>query len=194
WVRTGLMEAVLHDEQALAAVLYSLIETPESRENDETRFATKDRHLKKSRKDLHLELGMRLGDAVAGAVDTLLLRYVMVRFLESYHPEAMQGLLKSEEVLQSGKGGRKKAPSEGSKDGKGEFLPFGGGPFVVVSFSDTELELARQLTEPLGIDVSKARKKAKGKDERQPDLFAFEDEMALARTVLSEEEKRASRL
>ena len=35
---------------------------------------------------------MRLGDAVAGAVDTLLLRYVMVRFLESYHPEAMPGL------------------------------------------------------------------------------------------------------
>ena len=58
----------------------------------------------------------------------------------------------------------------------------------MVSFSDTELELARQLTEPLGIDVSKARKKAKGKDERQPDLFAFEDEAALAETVLSEEE------
>ena len=39
---------------------------------------------------------MRLGDAVAGAVDTLLLRYVMVRFLESYHPEAMQGLKSAE--------------------------------------------------------------------------------------------------
>ena len=93
WVRTGLMEAVLDDEQALASVLYFLIETPESRETGDTRFVTQDRHLKKSREDLHLEIGMRLGDAVAGAVDTLLLRYVMVRFLESYHPEAMQGLL-----------------------------------------------------------------------------------------------------
>jgi hypothetical protein len=194
WVRTGLMEAVLDDEQALASVLYFLIETPESRETGDTRFATQDRHLKKSREELHLELGMRLGDAVAGAVDTLLLRYVMVRFLEAYHPEAMQGLLKSEEVLQSGKGGRKVAPSASSKGGQGELLPFGGAPVAVVSFSDTELELARQLTEPLGIDVSKVRKKAKGRDERQPDLFAFEDEEAFARTVLSEEEKRASRL
>jgi hypothetical protein len=194
WVRTGLMEAVLDDEQALASVLYFLIETPESRETGDTHFATQDRHLKKSREDLHLEIGMRLGDALAGAVDTLLLRYVMVRFLEAYHPEAMQGLLKSEEVLQSGKGGRKVAPSASSKGGQGELLPFGGAPVAVVSFSDTELELARQLTEPLGIDVSKARKKVKGKDERQPDLFAFEDEAALARTVLSEEEKRASRL
>ena len=63
-----------------------------------------------------------------------------------------------------------------------------------MSFSDNELELARQFTEPLGIDVSKARKKAKGKDGRQPEPFAFEDEMALTKTVLSEEEKRASRL
>jgi hypothetical protein len=194
WVRTGLMDAVLHGEQALASVLYFLIETPESRETGATRFATKDRHLKMSREGLHLEIGMRLGDAIAGAVDTLLLRYVMVRFLEAYHPEAMQGLLKSEEILQSGKGGRKIAPSERSKEGKGELLPFGGGPVAVVSFSDTELELARQLTEPLGIDVSKARKKTKGKDERELDLFAFEDEAALAETVLSEEGKRASRL
>ena len=123
WVRTGLMEAVLDDEQALASVLYFLIETPESRETGETRFATQDRHLKKSREDLHLEVGMRLGDAIAGAVDTLLLRYVMVRFLESYHPEAMQGLLKSAEgPRQSGKW---PAPPEGSKDVKGELLPLG---------------------------------------------------------------------
>ena len=173
WVRTGLMEAVLDDEQALASVLYFLIETPESRETGETRFVTKDQHLKKSREDLHLEIGMRLGDAIAGAVDTLLLRYVMVRFLEAYHPEAMQGLLKSEEVLQSGKGGRKVASRERSKEGKDEFFPFGGAPVTVVSFSDTELELARQLTEPLSIDVSKARKKAKGKDERELDLLRF---------------------
>ena len=138
WVRTGLMDAVLDDEQALASVLYFLIETPESHETGETRFATQDRYLKKSREDLHLELRMRLGDAVAGAVDTLLLRYMMVRFLESYHPEAMQGLLKSAAILQSGKGG----------------------PVAAVPFSDTELELARHLTEPLGIDVSQAKKKA----------------------------------
>jgi hypothetical protein len=194
WVRTGLMEAVLDDKQALASVLYFLIETPESRETGDTRFATQDRHLKKSRENLHLEIGMRLGDAIAGAVDTLLLRYVMVRFLEAYHPEAMQGLLKSEEVLQSGKGGRKVASRERSKEGKAEFFPFGGAPVTVVSFSDTELELARQLTEPLSIDVSKARKKAKGKDERELDLFAFEDEAALAKTVLLEEAKRAARL
>ena len=161
WVRTGLMEAVLDDEQALASVLYFLIETPASRETGETRFAMQDRHLKKSREDLHLEVGMRLGDAIAGAVDTLLLRYVMVRFLESYHPEAMQGHSNLQRVLQSGKGGRKKAPPEGSKDVKGELLPFGVAPVAVVSFSDTELELARQLTEPLGIDVSKAREEGK---------------------------------
>ena len=194
WIRTGLMDAVLDDEQVLASVLYFLIETPESRETGDTRFVTQDRHLKKSRQGLHLEIGMRLGDAVAGAVDTLLLRYVMVRFLESYHPEAMPGLRKSAEVLQSRKGGRKKAPPAGSKDGKGEHLPFGDGPVAIVSFSDNELALARQFTEPLGIDVSKARKKAKGKDGRQPEPCAFEDEMALTKTVLSAEEKRASRL
>ena len=62
-----------------------------------------------------------------------------------------------------------------------------------MSFSDNELELARQFTEPLGIDVSKARKKARARTRRQPEPFAFEDEMALTKTVLSEEEKRASR-
>ena len=60
------MEAVLDDEQALASVLYFLIETPESRETGDTRFVTQDRHLKKSREDLHLEIGMRLGDASQG--------------------------------------------------------------------------------------------------------------------------------
>jgi hypothetical protein len=49
WGRTGLMDAVLDDEQALASVLYFLIETPESHETGTTRFATQDRHLKKSR-------------------------------------------------------------------------------------------------------------------------------------------------
>ena len=78
-----------------------------------------------------------------------------------------------------------KAPWAGSKDGKGEHLPFGGGPVAIVSFSDNELALARQFTEPLSIDVSKARKKAKGKDGRQPEPCAFEDEIALTKAVLS---------
>ena len=60
WVRKGLMDAVLDDEQALASVLYFLIEMPESHETGDTRFATKDWHLKKSREDLHLEIACAL--------------------------------------------------------------------------------------------------------------------------------------
>ncbi|HXV83410.1 MAG TPA: hypothetical protein VEG60_26415, partial [Candidatus Binatia bacterium] len=197
FVRKDLMRAVLDNEVVLASVVYYLLETPEARAKGETCFVTADpadRRLKKSLEELHLELGMRLGDAVAGAVDTLLLRYVMIRFLESYHPEAMEGLLKSTELLQRGKGGRKVAPAKGSKDDAGQLAAFGSGAVTTATFTDTELDLARQLTEPLGIDVSKAKKKAKGKDELTGDLFVFEDEATFAQTVLSEEEKRAARL
>src|SRR5262249_22903674 len=82
FVRTELMQAVLDDPRALGAVLYHLLETPQSRESRKTRFVGKDLRPKKSPGDLLLQLGIRLGEAVGGAVDTLLLRYVMVRFLE----------------------------------------------------------------------------------------------------------------
>ena len=127
-----------------------------------------------------------MGDAVGTAVDTLLLRYIMIRFLETYHPEAMEGLLRSRELLIRGKGGK--------KDEKGNLIPFGSSAVRTAAFTDTELELARRLTEPLGIDVSRAKRQARGQDTRTGDLFIFEDESALATTVLSEEQKRQDRL
>ena len=184
--RQELMRAVLEDRRALGAVVYHLLESPEARGAEKTQFVGKDHRLKRTLEELHFEVGVRLGDAVAAAVDTLLLRYVVVRFLEAYHPDAMEGLLKSEEVLKRGKGGRKLATTK-------QMILFGGevGP---VSFSDSELELARMFNDALGVDVSKAKAKSKGADQRQPDLFAFGDEKTVARIVLEEEGKRESRL
>src|SRR5215467_4221660 len=107
------MQAVIRSKKALGEVVFHLLETPQDRKEGETRYTTKDRKLKKNFEELHLEIGMRLGDAVAAAVDTLLLRSVMLRFLEAYHPEALDGLLKSDELLQKGKAGRRVAAQSG---------------------------------------------------------------------------------
>jgi hypothetical protein len=189
-VRQELMRAVLEDKRALAAVVYHLLESPRAGEARGKELATKDYRLKKTLEELHFHLGSRLGDAVGAAVDTLLLRYVMVRFLEAYHPEALEGLLTFAEVLKRGKGGRKVA----TNGKKAQMSLFGSRETIVSSFSETELDLARLFNDALGVDVSKAKAKAKGVDRRQPDLFAFGDEPAIARLVLEEEEKRAMRL
>ncbi len=187
--RQELMRVVLEDKRALGEVVYHLLESPEAK-NGKTEFVGKDHRLKKSVDELHFDVGARLGDAVAAAVDTLLLRYVMVRFLEAYHPEAMEGLLKSEDVLKRGKGGRKVATG----NSKAQIALFGGSEIAIASFSNTELELARMFNDALGVDVSKAKSKSKGADQRQPDLFAFGDEQTVASIVLEEEVKRESRL
>src|SRR5262249_40663067 len=140
----------------------------EGRQTDVTQVVDKAHRLKKTVEELHFDVGIRLGDAVAAAVDTLLLRYIMVRFLEAYHPEAMEGLLRSAEVLKRGKGGRKVTTTKQ--------MIFFGGEVRPASFSHTELELARTFNDALGLDVSKAKVKPKGADQRTPDLFAFGDE------------------
>jgi hypothetical protein len=189
-VREELMRSVLEERQALAAVVYYLLESPDARDSSKTVFVGKGLRLKKTIEELHLEVGVQLGDAVAAAVDTLLLRYVMIRFLEAYHPESMEGLLKSEDMLKQGKGGRK-VRTAGSK---AQMALFGGGGVTISSFSDTELELARAFSDALGIDVSKAKVKPKGADQRQVDLFAFDDEKQVATLILAEEAKREARL
>src|SRR5207247_843307 len=133
---------------------------------NKTRFVSKDLRLKKDLEALHLEIGMRLGDAVAAAVDTLLLRYVMIRFIEAYHPEAMDGLLKSDEVLKRGRGRRKVQAS---------LLAAASGATTSV-FTETELAIAESLGRSLSVDVSKAKRKAKGSDATLFDLWGFDDE------------------
>jgi hypothetical protein len=132
-VREELMRSVLEETQALAAVVYYLLESPDARDSSKTVFVGKALRLKKTIEELHLEVGVQLGDAVAAAVDTLLLRYVMIRFLEAYHPETMEGLLKSEDMLKQGKGGRKVRTA----GNKAQMALFGGGGVTISSFSDT---------------------------------------------------------
>jgi hypothetical protein len=154
-VRRNLMKAVLTDEQARSAVVYHLLETPEAREAadgaggmSETLYVDKrgQKYVpKKTLNELHLELKARLGEAVAAAVDTLLLRYVMVRFLEAYHPDAMKGLLPSGEVLKRGKKRRKEGALGG---GAGEHVAateYDADGARQSKFSDEELELAKLL-------------------------------------------------
>jgi hypothetical protein len=101
--REELMRAVIGDRRSLASVIYHLLESPEDREPVKTRFVDKNRRLKKSLEKSHQELETRLGDAVAEAVDTLLLRYIMIRFLDALHPESSGGLPKSDAALKRGK-------------------------------------------------------------------------------------------
>ncbi|HEX8072835.1 MAG TPA: hypothetical protein VF546_23015 [Pyrinomonadaceae bacterium] len=95
--RRALMQEIVADEGALAALLYQLLETPAARAGRAaTLYADKksarargDRYaLKQPLGRLHLELKARLGDALAAVADALLLRYVVARFLEAYYPEA----------------------------------------------------------------------------------------------------------
>ena len=139
-IRRKLIKAVVDDSGALGVVVYHLLETPEARGSGELKFLDQDQDLKVGLDDLHLELGMKLGDAVAAAVDTLLLRYIVIRFLETYHPEAMAGLLSSDKILRIGKWARKVATTPRSK--KAEQTLFGVEGVSVVEFSASELEAA----------------------------------------------------
>jgi hypothetical protein len=189
-VRVELMQAVIRSKKALGEVVFHLLETPQDRKEGETRYTTKDRKLKKNFEELHLEIGMRLGDAVAAAVDTLLLRSVMLRFLEAYHPEALDGLLKSDELLQKGKAGRRVA----AQSGKPQATLFIGEEAKPVKFSDDELQVAEILSRSLAIDVAKAKRKAKGSDQMLFDIYSFDDPKTGAETFLSEEDKRELKL
>jgi hypothetical protein len=85
-MRRELLSVVVADHKSLGVVVYHLLETPEARECGKLKFVDRKQRLKIGLGDLHLETGARLGDAVAAAVDTLLLRYIVARFLEAYHP------------------------------------------------------------------------------------------------------------
>jgi Alw26I/Eco31I/Esp3I family type II restriction m6 adenine DNA methyltransferase len=193
YVREALMRAVVDDECALAQVIYFLLEEPEARAGGEIRFATEDGRLLKSLKEIFFVAGRHLGDAVAGAVDTLLLRYIMLRFLESYHPEAIVGLRSVRDLLSEGKLIVKTAERQ---DGKLAAIQMRlqDGTVGAATFTDTELKLAEQLTRPLAVDVSRAKRRTKGSDAINLELFAFEDEQALATAVLDEEKKRETHL
>lgn len=88
-MRRKIMAAVVADRGAFGAVVYHLLETPEARQTGKLRFVDNNQKLKVGLGDLHPELGARLGDALTAAVDTLLLRRIVARFLEAYHPDAM---------------------------------------------------------------------------------------------------------
>jgi hypothetical protein len=198
-VRRHLMQEVVNDEQALAAVVYHLLESPEAREGKAaTLYADKTTSrkwvaytLKKSLDELHLELKTRIGDAAAAAVDTLLLRYVMVRFLEAYHPEAMQGLLGSKEMLQKSKRTRRTAVFDGATGKQLAATLYDSEGVRTSKFSQDELDLAQLFSRSLTVDASKARKSRTRKGEiAQGDLYALQN----VEIVLEEEEKREKRL
>src|SRR4030095_5758868 len=189
-VRKELMGEVIRSKKALGEVVYHLLETPQDRKEGKTRYTTKDRKLKKSFEVLHIEVGMRLGDAVAAAGDTLLLRSVMLRFLEAYHPEVMEGLLKSDELLQKGKAGRR----VGAQRGKLQATLFTGEEAKQVKFSEDELQVAEIISRSLAIDVAKAKRKARGSDQMLFDIYGFDDPKTGAETFLSEEDKREQKL
>ena len=188
-MREKLMDAVVLDRRALGAVIFYLLESPESRESDEMRALDRNRNLKLDLEDLHLEFGLRLGEAVASAVDTLLLRYIMVRFIEAYHPGAMNGLLRTDQI---GPFSRKVGNRQGGANA--EKTLFGSSDVAIVDFTPAESEIAEIFSRSLGVDVSKAKKKAKGSDSLLFDIHGWEDETVGAKTLLAEEEKRKRKL
>ncbi len=191
-VREQLMKSVVSNNQALASVVYYLLESPEGRESGKLRFVSENKQLIKDLRELHLELGMRLGDAIAAAVDTLILRYLMVRFLEAYHPDAMKGLLLTEEIVQRGKMAYKQVPTSSINNKQGTL--FSDTVTSVTSFTDLELEVIKIVFgKSLEINLPKARKKAKGED-KQLDIFSLLDEQIGSETILQEEEKRSEKL
>lgn len=190
-VREQLMKSVVSNNRALAAVVYYLLESPEERENGKLRFVNENKELIKELRELHLELGMRLGDAIAAAVDTLILRYLMVRFLEAYHPDAIitKGLLSTKEILRRGKSGFKK-PIDNT-----QATLFSEGEISISSFTPEESKMIEMLFgKTLKIDLLQARKKANRVDKLQLTLFAFQNEEEGTTAILEEEEKRSEKL
>lgn len=188
-IREKLMDAVVLDPSALAAVIFYLLESPELRDSEQMRAVDKHKNLKMDLEEVHLEFGLRLGEAVAAAVDTLLLRYIMVRFIEAYHPGAMRGLLRTNQI---GTFSRKVGTLRGSA--KAEKTLFGSTDVAIVDFTSTESEIAEIFGRSLGVNVSKAKNKAKGSDNLLFDIHGWEDEKAGAGLLLQEEEKRKRKL
>jgi hypothetical protein len=198
-VRRHVMQEVVNDEEALAAVVYHLLESPEAREEKAaTLYADKSAGrkgdaftLKKSLDELHLELKTRLGDAVAATVDTLLLRYVMVRFLEAYHPEAMQSLLGSKEMLKKSKRTRKTAVFDGATGKQLAATLYDSEGVRTSKFSQDELDLAQLFSRSLTVDASRARtSRTRRAEAAQGDLYSLQN----VEIVLEEEEKREKQL
>jgi Alw26I/Eco31I/Esp3I family type II restriction m6 adenine DNA methyltransferase len=194
-VRRHLMQEVVNDEQALAAVVYHLLESPEAREGKTALvFASKnDRHegvsyeLRVSRDDLHLGLRTRLGDAVAAAVDTLLLRCVMVRFLEAYHPEAMSGLLGSKQLLLKANSTLRTTTFDSVSGKQLEGTLYDSEGARASKLSEEQLEMTHFVWRSLTLDASKSRKARTRRGEAaQGDLYALQN----IEVVLKEEEKR----
>ncbi|HYG08491.1 MAG TPA: hypothetical protein VD835_00825, partial [Pyrinomonadaceae bacterium] len=90
-MRRELLSVVVANHRLLGVVVYHLLETPEARESGKLKFVDRNQGLKIGLGDLQLETGARLCDAVVAAVDTLLLRYIVARFLEAYHPGEIGG-------------------------------------------------------------------------------------------------------
>lgn len=191
-VREQLMKSVVSNNQSLAAVVYYLLESPENRENGKLRFTNENKELIKELRELHLELGMRLGDAIAAAVDTLILRYLMVRFLEAYHPDAMKGLLSTKEIVQRSGVSHKQVNLNNIVSKQGTL--FSNNAASVANFTDLELEVVKIVFgKSIKINLSDARKKAKG-DDKQLDFFSLIDGQLGSETIIEEEEKRSQTL
>lgn len=191
-VREQLMKSVVSNNQSLAAVVYYLLESPENRENGKLRFTNENKELIKELRELHLELGMRLGDAIAAAVDTLILRYLMVRFLEAYHPDAMKGLLSTKEIVQRSGVSHKQVNLSNIASKQGTL--FSNNAASVANFTDLELEVVKIVFgKSIKINLSDARKKAKG-DDKQLDFFSLIDGQLGSETIIEEEEKRSQTL
>lgn len=191
-VREQLMKSVVSNNQSLAAVVYYLLESPENRENGKLRFTNENKELIKELRELHLELGMRLGDAIAAAVDTLILRYLMVRFLEAYHPDAMKGLLSTKEIVQRSGVSHKQVNLNNIASKKGTLVS--NNEASVANFTDLELEVVKIVFgKSIKINLSDARKKAKG-DDKQLDFFSLIDGQLGSETIIEEEEKRSQTL
>ncbi len=191
-VREQLMKSVVSNNRALAAVVYYLLESPEEREKGKLRFTNENKELTKDLRTLHLELGMRLGDAIAAAVDTLILRYLMVRFLEAYHPDAMKGLLSTKEIVQISGVSRKRVDLANIANKQGTL--FSDNEASVTNFTDLELDVIKIVFgKSIKINLSDARKKAKG-DGNQQDIFSLIDGQLGSETIIEEEEKRSQTL
>jgi hypothetical protein len=168
-IREELLNAALEDDKALAQVVAHLLDHA---------AATPTGRLKKSLEELYVEYGQGLGDALAGAVDTLLLRLVLMRFVEAYYGE-LDGLRHVRDILYDG-GVERTA------------LPLGGPMFENLDgLDDVQRELAQVVDRALNPDVSRAKSK-KNTEYRQLDLFIGKPQ--LGKELVDEEEKRKVRL
>lgn len=168
-IREELLHAALEDDTALALVVARLLNPDD---------VTKAGKLKRTRHELYVEYGQGLGDALAGAVDTLLLRLILMRFVEAYYGE-LAGLRRVRDVLHDG--------------GVENTTLHIGGPLLknVDGLDETQRQLAQVIDRALNPDVSKA-KKSKHPEYRQLDLFIGKPQ--LADELEAEENARKTRL